>query len=86
LISDVFITPGAARALDESMERFEGFLSRHERGDWGDLGDEDKRENDFALGRELRIFSAYHTANGEKVWIVTEADRSATTILLPNEY
>jgi len=61
-------------------------MSRHHRGDWGDLDEEDKAANDQALIDGGRLFSAYHSATGIKVWIITEADRSATTVLLPSEY
>jgi len=62
-------------------------LRRHARGDWGDMCPEDKRENDLALNQgNLRIFSAYETQGLPKFWIITEADRSATTILFPEEY
>ena len=62
-------------------------LYRHGSGDWGDLSAEDKRENDYArqLGN-LRIFSAYERPGMPKIWIITEADRSATTTLFPEEY
>src|SRR5215208_1762094 len=79
----LFLTPGAIEALEESgHEPFE-FLARHQSGDWGDLGREDKRENEFSVSRALRILSKYHTAKGEALYVITEADRSATTILLP---
>lgn len=61
-------------------------LKRHASGDWGDLCEEDKRENEFALGRRLRLFSAYEKKNLPKIWIITEADRSVTTTLFPEEY
>ncbi|MBA7480215.1 hypothetical protein ES707_15664 [subsurface metagenome] len=62
-------------------------LARHARGDWGDMCDEDKAENDLALERgDLRLFSAYESPEQPKIWIITEADRSATTILFPDEY
>ena len=60
-------------------------LKRHANGDWGELSAEDKRENDFSLDKELRLLSSYQHG-GIKIWIVTEADRSATTILFPEEY
>jgi len=64
-----------------------GSLRRHIRGDWGDMGDEDKAENDLALERgDLRLLSAYESPELPKIWIITEADRSATTILFPEEY
>jgi hypothetical protein len=62
------------------------FLSRHVRGDWGDLSEEDRRENDLSVRQGFRILSAYNLRTGVKIWIITEADRSATTFLLPDEY
>jgi len=61
-------------------------LKRHKTGDWGDLCADDKELNDRALDNGGRIFSAYHDRNGVKFWIITEADRSATTVLLPDDY
>jgi hypothetical protein len=62
-------------------------LARHATGDWGDISREDKAENDLALkAGNLRIFSAYEKSGFPKIWIITEADRSATTILFPDEY
>jgi len=61
-------------------------LGRHAKGDWGDLGKEDKKENEYALGKYLRLFSAYEREGLPKIWIITEADRSVTTILFPDEY
>ncbi len=61
-------------------------IGRHAFGDWGDLGDEDKRENEYSLDKYLRLLSAYKSDDGTKIWIITEADRSVTTILLPDEY
>ena len=60
-------------------------LARHATGDWGEVDDHDKRENELSLKEGLRILSAY-TVNDVKVWVITEADRSATTILFPDEY
>lgn len=80
-------TPGALAAL--SPEEIPQLLSRHARGDWGELEESDKLENESALNcgeDDGRLLSAYTSASGVKVWIITEADRSATTILLPEEY
>jgi hypothetical protein len=85
-LGNVVATPGALGALDESQQGAQEFLHRHLSGDWGDLCDADKDENEFSMTRKLRILSAYHTRQGVKLWIITEADRSATTILLPEEY
>lgn len=88
-LGQVVMTPGAMLAL----EQVEGqgvtlgtLLRRHLAGDWGELDEEDKRENDYSVPRHLRILSAYRLPTGRKVWVITEADRSLTTILLPEEY
>lgn len=85
-LGDVFITPGARDALSNSTNLPFGYLLRHQMGDFGDLDDEDKATNEEALKLGNRIFSAYHLEDGTKIWIITEADRSSTTILLPEEY
>lgn len=77
-------TPAALAAL--TQHDLLTALGRHVRGDWGDCCAEDAAENDFALDKPLRLFSVYHSAAGEKFWIITEADRSATTVLLPEDY
>lgn len=60
-------------------------IIRHSLGDWGNICEEDKEENEFSLKNGFRLFSAYE--NGDrKIWIITEADRSATTVLFPHEY
>lgn len=79
-------TPGALEALQKTGQSPMEFLSRHVGGDWGDLCDEDKEANEEALIHGGRIFSAYHLNDGEKIWIITEADRSSTCVLLPSEY
>jgi hypothetical protein len=63
-----------------------GALARHARGDWGDVNQEDWAENELSLNEGKRLLSAYHSAGGVKFWIITEADRSITTMLLPIEY
>ena len=79
----------ATRGALEAMQRLEvsplALLSRHQRGDWGSLDKEDKQANDQALTLGDRIFSSYQL-EAAKFWVITEADRSATTILLPEEY
>ena len=80
----ILVTTGAI-ALADCGVNLQSFLKRHLSGDWGDLSDEDRSENLFSLQHNLRLFSAYTTPFGE-LWIITEADRSATTLLLPEEY
>jgi hypothetical protein len=77
-------TPAALEKVPPS-EMFQA-LRRHARGDWGDLDEEDRRSNDLSLKDGSRLLSAYHSKEGVKFWIITEADRSATTVLLPDEY
>jgi hypothetical protein len=62
------------------------FLQRHSQGDWGELDADDVQENEFSLTYGLQLLSAYSLADGTRIWIITEADRSATTVLLPSEY
>ena len=78
------ITRGALAEL--SHDDVQNALARHARCDWGDLCDDDKQANDNALEHGARLLSAYHTAAGQKFWIITESDRSVTTVLLPEEY
>ena len=74
-------------AENEAFAKFAmGSLARHQKGDWGDLGDEDKKENELSLKEGFRLLSAYESGALPKIWIITEADRSATTILFPDEY
>jgi hypothetical protein len=82
----LFITAGAADALSEAGQSAQEFISRHARLEQGELSDDDHRENAYAVSRQLRIFSAFKTAQSVKLWVITEADRSATTVLLPSEY
>jgi hypothetical protein len=84
-LGQVVATPGALKLLQEAGVNPLRYLSRHALGDWGDLDEHDRRENELSLKYGWRIVSSYPI--GEKrVWIITEADRSVTTILLPEEY
>jgi hypothetical protein len=85
-IGQLVITPRALAAIADSGENPWQFVVRHMAGDWGDLCPEDKQLNEDALKQGERIFSAYHTAKGVKLYCITEADRSSTAILLPAEY
>jgi hypothetical protein len=78
-------TPGVLTALAAAGENPIGLLARHQSGDWGDVGPEDQRANDRDLRVGGRLLSAYDVGSS-RVWVITEADRSATTILLPAEY
>jgi hypothetical protein len=79
-------TPGSLKALTEAEQTPLEFLSRHMNGDWGEVCPEDWAENDRSVHEGYRILSAYTLKTGVRIWIITEADRSATTILLPDEY
>jgi len=79
-------TPGALLALEKAEQQPAEFLDRHINGDWGEVTEEDKQENEFSVEHGFRILSAYTTSAGDQIWVLTEADRSATTILLPSEY
>ena len=85
-LGQTYATPGALEALSEAEQEAAEFLHRHQSGDWSELCEEDRRENQFSIDKRLRIFSAYHTSKGQKLWVITEADRSVTTLLLPSEY
>jgi len=82
----IVATPGTLRALEQANQSPFEFLERHQRGNWGDLCEDDKRENEFSVQNGFRILSAYRTRNDVTIWIITEADRSVTTLLLPHEY
>lgn len=85
-LGQVVATPGALELLESAGKAPSQFLARHHSGIWGDaLCDEDKQTNDAALKDGSRLFSAY-TVGNDKIWIITEADRSSTCVLLPSEY
>src|SRR5688500_693718 len=85
-LGQTFITPGAEEVLQIAGQTAFEFLRRHMFCDWGEVSEEDAQENEFSLKEGFRLLSAYRTGKGQKLWIITEADRSATTILLPSEY
>ncbi len=87
-LGTLYITPGAAEVFQTNPHvPFVGdIIARHATGDWGDLDDFDKAQNDAAVKNGGRIFSAYRIADDLRVWVITEADRSSTTVLLPSEY
>jgi len=81
-------SPGSAPNphLEKAEQLPAAFLDRHVNGDWGNVTDADKQENEGAVEQGFRILSAYTTSAGDWIWVLTEADRSVTSILLPSEY
>ena len=84
-LGKVVATPGALKLLSDAGEHPLDYLARHASGDWGELCAFDRRQNEIALRDGYRVLSSYEVPTG-RVWIITEADRSITTILLPEEY
>ena len=83
----VVATPGALEALEDTGTDALDLLRRHVAGDWGEVPPEDARENERSLKHGWRVLSSYPVGDaGERVWVITEADRSSTCILLPSEY
>jgi hypothetical protein len=85
-LGSLVATPAALEALARVGQSPAEFLSRHAAGDWGEVSKGDWKLNDAAVRDGERILSAYKTKAGERIWIITEADRSSTCILLPEEY
>ena len=85
-LGQISATPGAIRVLHEAGVNAWSLLARHVSGDWGDCCNDDRQANEDALFHGYRILSAYTLASCERVWIITEADRSLSTLLLPEEY
>ena len=85
-LGHVVLTPGALAAFEKTGQRPASFLLRHVGGDWGEVCEGDKKLNDAAVAGGERLMSAYRLTSGERIWIITEADRSVTTLLLPEEY
>ncbi len=85
-LGQIVATPGALAALERAHQSPAFFLARHAGGDWGQLDPSDIAENEHSMVHGFRLLSSYQTAVGDKLWIITEADRSATTLLLPDEY
>lgn len=85
-LGQVVATLGALSALSEVGQTPLEFIARHARADWGELDDHHREENEWSLKDGCRLSSAYHLRYGTKIWVITEADRSQTTVLLPEEY
>lgn len=87
-LGKIYASMGAVATFAAAFESDDPdtYLARHENGDWGEADEHDRRANDFAVERGERVLSAYTLRTGERIWIVTEGDRSSPTILLPSEY
>jgi hypothetical protein len=83
-LGQIVATPNALNHLTQDDIR--SGIIRHQSGDWGDLDADDRKENDLSLERGTRLLSVYHASNGVTFWIITEADKSSTTVLLPEDY
>ena len=85
-LGQIVATPGALDALMDAGQDPMAFVARHQSGDWGELDAEDTQENEYSVQHGFRLLSAYTLRTGVRIWVITEADRSATTLLLPEEY
>ena len=85
-LGQVLITPPAEAVLQEAGRTFKEFLDRHATGDWGEIEADDWNGNEEALTSGRRLMSVYAVSETQKVWVITESDRSLTTILLPDDY
>lgn len=85
-LGHLLMTSGADEALRIAQQAPPEFLLRYKNGDWDELPEEDTRENEWSLVNGARLFSAYRTRTDAKLWVITEWDRSATALLLPEEY
>ncbi len=82
----IVATSRALAALERAKQPPTSFLARHAIGDWGELEPTDVAENEYSVAHGFRLLSSYRTDAGDRLWIITEAERSATTLLLPEEY
>jgi hypothetical protein len=85
-LGQIVATPGVLEALEQSRQTAAFFLDKHGSGDWGEISNGDKKLNDEALVSGERLLSAYRTLKNERIWVITEADRSSTCLLKPSEY
>lgn len=85
-LGQIVATRGALAALHVSSQTLHELLQQHAAGDWGDVCPDDRQANEQALVHGERLLSSYSTRRGSKNWVITEADRSARTLLLPDEY
>lgn len=84
-LGQIVATPALLRHFEQHQIDARHYLRRHVAGDFGDIDEEDKAENQLSIKQGFRILSA-HTIAGERIWIITEADRSATTLMFASEY
>ncbi|MBH9723591.1 hypothetical protein JAO10_24995 [Burkholderia contaminans] len=82
----IFATPAALEAITDARVSIIDLLIRHVRGDWGDLSESDREQNELSIEVGLRLLSSYVLPGGQTVWVITEWDRSSTTFLLPGDY
>ncbi|KVU26551.1 MULTISPECIES: hypothetical protein [Burkholderia cepacia complex] len=82
----IFATPAALEIITDARVSIIDLLIRHVRGDWGDLSDSDRQQNELSVDARLRLLSSYVLPGGQTVWVITDADRRATTFLLPGDY
>ncbi|KVL02678.1 hypothetical protein [Burkholderia ubonensis] len=82
----IFATPAALEVIAGARVSIIDLLIRHMRGDWGDLSESDRQQNELSVDAGLRLLSCYILPNGQTVWVITERDRSSTTFLLPGDY
>jgi len=85
-LGQIVATPGALTAFSQTGEQPSSFIRRHAAGDWGELDQEDVAENELSVEQGFRILSSYRLSDGAKIYVITEADRSSTCVLLPEEY
>ncbi|WP_175911622.1 hypothetical protein [Burkholderia sp. BCC1640] len=82
----IFATPTALEVIADARVSIIDLLIRHMRGDWGDLSESDRQQNELSIDAGLRLLSSYVLSGGQTVWVITEWDRSSTTFLLPGDY
>lgn len=82
----IFATPAALEVIVDARVSIIDLLIRHIRSDWGDLSESDRQQNEYAVEKGQRLLSSYVLPGGHTVWLITEADRSASTFLLPADY
>ncbi|PSJ16544.1 hypothetical protein [Nitrosomonas supralitoralis] len=85
-LGQIVATPGALEAMDQYAINAADLIQRHQSGDWGNVPPGDAEENDKSVANGWRILSSYTISDDQNIWIITEADRSVTTLLLPEEY